>query len=844
MMIVPSLKNKQVRFLLWAIMSLHCVVGQAQSFTLTGKVLDKAGAGIPFANIYMKSTMLGASTDDNGQFSFNVSKLPDSLIVTELGFKPYIKYITTPSTDALTIQLEDNTLTLQEVEVMGYRDPGKSLMKKVIAHRADNDPNRLQNYTRQEYEKMEIDIVNGGAMQHKFFIGNIASAYQKFNTDTTQKENIPVFFRENMFLNYHAGGSQLHVRQLEAVRKMGFATDELERMLSKFDVIFNIYDGGLTILKTPFTAPVSAAGLVFNHYDITDTIKTTTPYTYIVKFSPKTSHENTFSGTLWIEAETYAIKKVDMTSDDGLNMNFVQKLSFQQEYASISDPTNTYKMWVLKRNESTMKVPLGWELMGVDMKYDSTKQQVVIHNTNVFDDYKTEMKGITAKNFNTLYPKWAQKDTAYVAYLTETDRIEPLSRRENVIYQVVDSLHRDPHFQTSSKVVATFATGYFDVGKNIRLGPIYSILSSNQQEGLRSRVSLWTLPNVSKNWNFNGYAAYGFGDKKWKGGAGIKYAPPTTGLYRKTEFQVSSDYNALRHVGDEIDDDNLATLAFTKNAPSFKIFTQQASLAHERELNRDWTATVSYTYKHIKPTFDFVNLSEDATPNTPSVNTLKTSEIGLNFRYAHNERTVILNYDKLRYNATPYPIINLNYIYGTEMGVNTNSDYHKFEVNIAQNINIAPKGVFHYSLSAGQIIGTVPYLALYSPPGNSTFVMNKYSFNNMLPFEFAADRYASLLMRYSMGGFILNKIPLLNKLHLRERITSNFYWGNMNAANTALNKDNNIHTTGATPYAEAGVGIENIFNVFSIDAIWRLNHLNNSPNTTRFGIYTGFRVNF
>ena len=112
----------------------------------------------------------------------------------------------------------------------------------------------------------------------------------------------------------------------------------------------------------------------------------------------------------------------------------------------------------------------------------------------------------------------------------------------------------------------------------------------------------------------------------------------------------------------------------------------------------------------------------------------------------------------------------------------------------------------------------------------------------MLPYEFAADRYAALQLRYSMGGFILNKIPLLNKLHLRERLSTNLYWGSMNAANTAMNKDNPVKVTGATPYAEAGVGIENILNIFSIDAIWRLNY--NDLTTTRFGIYTGFKVNF
>ena len=837
------LKNNPICFVFFIGLMVYCGTIEAQSFTLKGKVIDKTGATIPFANVYMKSTLTGASTDENGIFSFTVKTLPDSLVVSELSFKTYKKLITSPILDSLTIQLEDNDQMLQELEVMGYRDPGKSLMKKVMDNRANNDPNRLQNYARQEYQKMEIDLAHAGSVEHKFHLGTIAAAYQKINTDTAQNNNIPLYFKENRYVNFHKGSSQLHVRKVVAERKMGFATDKLEIYLDKYAIQFNVYDGGLIILKNPLTAPVSTAGLLFNHYDITDTIKTTTPYTYVVKFSPKTSHENTFSGTLWIEAETYAIKKVDMTSDDGLNMNFIQKLSFQQEYEQIPDPTNTYKQWVLKRSQSTLRIPIGWEMLGIEMPYDSAKLQAVIHSTHVFEDYKTEVKDINAENVQQLYPQWAEQNKGDIAQMSEADRFEPLSNREKIIYQTVDSLQNDQKFKTSSKVVATFAIGYFDIGKNLRFGPLYSLISANVVEGNRSRVSVWTLPNISKNWNFNAYAAYGFGDKKWKGGVGIKYAPPTTGLYRKTELQISSDYNNIRRVGDEIDNDNLLSVGFRKNVPLFMVFSKHINLLHERELNRDWTAILSYTYKDRTPTLAFNSTAETTTTTPPQYDKLKASEIGLNLRYAHNERAVILNYDKLRFNSTPYPIISLNYVYGKNVGATTPSTYHKFEMNIGQDFNIAPKGIFRYSFSAGRILGQVPFLGLYSPQGNAFFVYSRYAFNNMLPYEFAADRYASLQMRYSMGGFILNKIPLLNKLHLRERLSANTYWGTMSAANTELNKHNPISVTAKTPYAEAGVGIENILNMFSIDALWRLNYLGN-PNVSKFGIYTGFRVNF
>ena len=45
------------------------------------------------------------------------------------------------------------------------------------------------------------------------------------------------------------------------------------------------------------------------------------------------------------------------------------------------------------------------------------------------------------------------------------------------------------------------------------------------------------------------------------------------------------------------------------------------------------------------------------------------------------------------------------------------------------------------------------------------------------------------------------------------------------------------------PYLEAGVGIENIFKLFRVDALWRLTYLNN-PDVVPFGIRTTFQIDF
>jgi hypothetical protein len=170
----------------------------------------------------------------------------------------------------------------------------------------------------------------------------------------------------------------------------------------------------------------------------------------------------------------------------------------------------------------------------------------------------------------------------------------------------------------------------------------------------------------------------------------------------------------------------------------------------------------------------------------------------------------------------------------------------KFSANLSQELAMPFKGSFYYNLTGGAVLGTVPLLLLHIPRGNPFYVADKYAFYSMSPYEFAADRYASLLTRYSLGGLLFDRIPLVNKLGLRERLTANFFWGDLSHANQSFNKVNTFRTTGPVPYAEAGVGVENIFNLFSIDCIWRLNHLTDVTATrgTRFGIYTGLKLQF
>jgi hypothetical protein len=112
--------------------------------------------------------------------------------------------------------------------------------------------------------------------------------------------------------------------------------------------------------------------------------------------------------------------------------------------------------------------------------------------------------------------------------------------------------------------------------------------------------------------------------------------------------------------------------------------------------------------------------------------------------------------------------------------------------------------------------------------------------------ELAMDEYASWDMTYFLNGLILNRIPLIKKLKLREIVSFKGFAGHLTRKNNPLYNDNlyrfpslGTMAMGNTPYMEIGVGLDNILTFLRIDYIWRLTYRNiaGAPNS-------GLRVSF
>ena len=97
----------------------------------------------------------------------------------------------------------------------------------------------------------------------------------------------------------------------------------------------------------------------------------------------------------------------------------------------------------------------------------------------------------------------------------ENARHEELSENEQGIYNMYDSLDNNLAYNRLKKLGNIFVTGGYKFGP-IELGPYWSAYNNNQIEGNRFQFSMGTTPKLFKDIYINGYAAYGFGDDRFK----------------------------------------------------------------------------------------------------------------------------------------------------------------------------------------------------------------------------------------------------------------------------------------------------------------------------------------
>jgi TonB-dependent starch-binding outer membrane protein SusC len=116
-------------------------MGFAQGGLVTGTVTDSQNETLPGVSIIIKGTTKGTTTDANGKFSIETESSEDILVFSFVGYGT--QEVKVGSQTDVSITLEDDISTLEEVVVIGYGEVKKSDLTGSVAKVRGSDLNKL-----------------------------------------------------------------------------------------------------------------------------------------------------------------------------------------------------------------------------------------------------------------------------------------------------------------------------------------------------------------------------------------------------------------------------------------------------------------------------------------------------------------------------------------------------------------------------------------------------------------------------------------------------------------------------------------------------------------------------
>lgn len=823
-----------LRNLLVILVLCSSIVGAAQKTIVSGRVIDaETKEPILFSPVVFVGTKSGAMTDENGNYRIETYYSSDSLRVTSVGYKPQTKKVKQGVTQVVDFELNLQG-ELKEIIIRPDEGPNPAieLVKNILKNKKINNREKLDAYEYEAYNKVEFDINN---ITEEFQQRKIFKAFEFVfdGLDTTEeKAYLPIFMTESLSEFYFKRDPKFSKEVIKATKVSGVENESINQFLGDMYQNVNIYDNEIIAFNKSFTSPISAYCLGFYDYDLVDSAFIGNKWCYKLQFFPRRKQELLFYGEMWVNDTTYAVRSVEATIAEGANINWIKDFKVAQEYDEVED-----EVWMIVKDELLIDFNISDKKMGVYGRKTASYKDFVINKPRPKEFYAGLTDIVVEEDA-------AHKDEEYWKQMRHIE----LSAKEQQIYNMVDTLKSLPQFKTVANIITLFVSGYKVLGK-FELGPYYTFYSFNPVEGNRFRLGGRTSNAFSKRLMLDGYVAYGLRDQRFKYGGGFIYM---LNKNPRMAFGASAkrDMEQLGQADGAFREDNVLSSVFRRNPANKLTDVTEATGYFEREWLYGLTNKVIFTHRVLKPAgeaYRYVRFTPQLSEQQ-QVDFLVTSEVSLYTRFAYKEKFVYGEFERVSL-GTKYPALEIIYSYGFPDVLGSEFRYQKVIARVDDKVRFGPFGYVNYTVEGGKIFGNLPYPLLMMHQGNETFFYDESSYNTMNFFEFVSDEWASVWATYHAEGLVLNKIPLMRRLKWREVVSAKALIGSYDEANDALlSRDFNydgqadIYTLGR-PYVEAALGIENIFKVLRVDALWRLSYLDN-PNIVRFGIRAKFQVDF
>ena len=857
---------------------------QEKITSVAGVVVDAdTGEPLPFVQLYFikptsegsLNTQYGTTSDLDGNFSLSNPAGYTTVNFQMIGYKTemYTLYQGQQRKN-IKIKLKPDVYNLQDIVVtpkhrkQEYRrkgNPAVELIKNVIAHKDSLTPRTREQYTASTYHRQSFALDNFAPNFNKGFWKEV-DFIRKYIDTTGTYPALTVSIRENLGHEYYQKKPHREKESIDKKRFFGLeslmSTQTMEKQLQAIFKDVDINQDNMNILFNRFVSPLSSTlAVAYYQYYIMDTIQVDGVSCIDLAFVPVNSESYSFTGHLYIVNDsTYKIKKYAINIPPHINLNFVSDYSVAHEYKQLPDG-----LWVPDRTYTYCKFYL------TDRKRTLLARQTKIYTDFDFDtpiakEVYSPFYGLT----DSVKPADSTSIREDFKYWDE-HRPEPLSFYESSVMNLVDEFKNTPKFNAllmavdalTSEFVATVPSTRWGESK-WDFGPIYNTISWNMLEGVRLRIGGTTTANLHPQFFLSTYAAYGFGDKRPKGDLTLMYS---FNKKRYHQYEPLRDYLALslnydvQEPGQQfsvLERDNLLM-----SIPTSKIvmknfqYVARGRLLYYKELPIQLTTKLNFDYEYNEAagamTYDRITGYDTlgVISGTQRIKAYHNYEFGAELRYSPGADFPINRVGV----ETPFtleqdaPVISIRHTIGYLDDRSTGGQgffYNATQLTAEKRFWFSSFGHLDARIQTGIVWNKVPFTKLYSPTTSTSIFLGKNAFNLMQPMEFIMDEYVALYATYFFKGWILNRIPGINRLKLRGVISFSGIYGGLTdknnpylAGNEGLYKfpdsstfDTNVEyisgytssPIGKLPYMEFTAGFENILKFIRIDYVRRITY--------------------
>ena len=764
-------------FLSLFLVLIFSAAAQAQVVRVYGKVTNNRMEPLANVSIHLKTSSVGTLSRDDGSYELFISKGRYEIVVSMVGYETIILpvVVNDEMLQNITLRDDDAKTTLSEVVVkVKLKDRADEIMRTLV-EKKDSINSAVQRYSYKAYIK---------AIQKDSAVSDKKEAAPAEPTVQVLKEIVLKVDRE-------VPSNRIKEERL-GVKISG--SDKTLFYTTTTDGDFNFYNNLIQIPRlspTPFVSPVSGTGLLSYRFKTIRIERRGREKLYTISVRPRALTNATVEGELTVSDSTWNILYCRFRFPS-YHITDYDYFEVEQQFDFINN-----KSWML--NQQTFN----WWSEGKGRRV--TGQTVVNYS-----DYELD-KNFGRRHFGSEVSVTTEKAYNQDSTFWKRARQERLSETEMGFVRYRDSLHAltlTKAYQDSMDAEINRITwkkmGFFgqtlysrEKQRSWYLPPIISLYSPFAFGGGRLNASVGYLKFFPdrKNLFINTSLSYGLRNKDVNGSLELnrKYNPFSQGYYTlsaRREFQFIFEGDAYINM---IKRSNIYLNNEIGAGHGLEIVN---GLFLRNEIGIALRRSVSHyrTGKLVDSLLGDVLDNNQPIPFEP-YNALY-GKVRLEYTPFQRYRREPLEKVIL---GSRWPTVFVEWRKGIKGLLGSEVDFDYLEAGLQQQVNLGLLGVSKYTVKTGSFLNTRDLRLIdyqFQRRGDPFLFMNPHRSFQALDSTFPiVQRFYEGHLVHEFNGFLLNKIPLLKKLQLREIAGTGFL----------ITKERNLR------YGELFFGVERAF---------------------------------